>query len=406
MSAKCKCPVPLFAALACALSLCSAPGIAAPQTSTVPQSNPGRSSSAQAWVKAVISACGNPAPSDDANLAQNYPLMFGWYLFLRINCPAFPGPSTPVMWETWKPNYAVYQPGGKPPEPWGTLPPRKLLDQPEISGFTLLDKTGKPILNEIRLNKAAFQYVVQRRFYSKAAQLAFFNDPNGAPVQFPADSMEIKAAWLILTPGDPRNARYYTIQSLYVDPSGQAHRVLAGLTALHISSKVLHPNWFWTSFEQVDNQVRTQAPLTVPIPPNVQQLNKAVHDALPAGSVWRNYNMRGAMTAFTNADGSPAILANTQLETNFQLSSSCITCHNLATRGSETEGRLGFFLMTRTGVRGYTGAPGDAANKYFDAFQNPVCYDGSLGAFTNCEKPNPAIVYKRLDYVWSLREAN
>lgn len=402
--------VSLFPVLSFALSCCSAPAAPSAQISTPAQSGPGRSSSAPAGVKPSINACSNPAPPADASLAQSEPLTFGWNLFLSINCPvqpssAQPSPAQPVLWETWKPNYAVYLPGGRPPAPWGTLPPRVLLNQPEIDGTTLLDKTGQPILFEIRLNRAAFQYVVQRQLYSKAAQLAFFSDPNSLPVTFPADSLEIKAAWLILTPGDPGNARYYTTQSSYVDSSGRTHRVLAGLTALHISSKVL-PNWFWTSFEQVDNQVRTRAPQTVLIPPNVQKVNDAVHGALPAGSVWRNYNMRGAMTAFTNTDGSPAILSNTQLETNFQLSSSCITCHNLATRGSEMEGRLGFFLTTRTGVQGYTGATAAAANKYFDAFRNPVCYDNSRAVFTDCKTPNPAIVYKRLDYVWSLREAN
>jgi hypothetical protein len=395
----------LFPVLSFALCACIAPITSSPQVSVPPQKTPERPSSAAVRVQQVVNACVNPAAPNKAGFAPSDPLMFGWSLFLTINCPAQNGPAQPVVWETWKPNYAVYLPGGKPPAPWGTLPPRLLLDQPEIDGYTLLDRTGQPILEEIRMNKAAFQYVVQRQLYSKAAQLKFFNDSSSSPISFPKDSLEIKAAWLILAPGDPRNARYYTIQSSYVDLSGQSHKVLAGLTGLHISSKLL-PNWFWTSFEQVDNQVRTQAPQTVLIPPNVQNVNATVHAALPAGSVWRYYNMRGTQIAFTNSDGSPALLSNTQLETNFQLSSSCITCHDLATRGSLTEGRLGFFQMTSKGVRGYTGAPGAPSNQYFDAFQKRVCYDGSRLAFTDCKTINPAIVYKRLDYVWSLREAN
>jgi len=374
------------------------------QTSCAAPKESGTASKAPAQVQQVVDVCSNPTAASNASLAQSDPMSFGWNLFLSINCPAQSGPAQPVLWETWKPNYAVYLPGGKPPAPWGTLPPRVLLDQPEIDGFTLLDKTGKPILLEIRMNKPTFDYVVQRQLYSKAAQLKFFNDPTSAPIAFPTDSLEIKAAWLILTPGDPRNSGYYTIQSSYVDGNGQTHNILAGLTALHITSKVV-PNWFWTTFEQVDNQVRTEAPATVLIPPDVQKFNDMMHAALPPGSVWRNYNMRGTQIAFTNPDGSPTILSNTQIETRFQLSSSCITCHDLATRGSATQGRLAFIQMANNGVQGYTGALGSPSNHYTDAFDKPVCYNGSLGAFTDCKTPNPTVVYKRMDFVWSLREA-
>ena len=396
--------VRLFRILTFALCVVGTAVTSLPQAPPVPKKAPVKAAPIPARMKQVVSVCTNPPAPNDARTAQSDPMSFGWSLFLSINCPAQPGSAQPVLWETWKPNYAVYLPGGKPPAPWGTLPPRVLLDQPEIDGFTLLDKTGKPILFEIRMNKSTFDYVVQRQLYSKAAQLQFFNDPTSAPIAFPTDSLEIKAAWLILPPGDPRNSRYYTIQSSYVDQGGQTHRVLAGLTALHISSKVL-PNWFWTTFEQVDNQVRTRAPATVLIPPAVKNFNDMIHASLPTGSVWKNYNMRGTQIDFTNPNGSPTLLSNTQVETRFQLSSSCITCHDLATRGSQTQGRLAFIQMTNKGVQGYTGALGSPSNRYTDAFDKPVCYNGSLGAFTDCKTPNPTVVYKRMDFVWSLREA-
>ena len=128
-----------------------------------------------------------------------------------------------------KPNYAVYLAGGKTPDPWGSLPTRVLLNQPEIDGTSLLDSNQNPVLNEIRMNQAAFEYIVQRTLYSKKGQLAFFNDPKSPQVQFPAEAMEIKAAWLILTPGDARNSRYYTIESGYFDQNKTWHPVLAGL---------------------------------------------------------------------------------------------------------------------------------------------------------------------------------
>jgi hypothetical protein len=392
----------LLAVLSLAICACGT-GKNPPQASTAAQTVPGASAPG-ARPQSIADICANPTAATDARSAQSDPLHFGWLLFLAIDCPAQSGAAQPVLWETWKPNYGVYLAGGQPPPPWGTLPPRVLLDQPEIDGQTLLDKNGQPVLNEIRMNKAVFDYIVQRQFYSKAAQIAFFNDPSSLPVTFPPESFEIKASWLILTPGDPANARFYTIQSSYVDQSGKSHPVLAGLTGLHIASKVI-PNWFWTTFEQVDNQLTTRAPATVLIPPDVQKVNDDMHAALPPTSVWRYYNMRGVMTAFTNPGGSAPILSNTQLETAFQRSSSCITCHRLSTRGSASEGRLGFFQHTSTGIQGYVGSPGDPSNKYFDPFGTTVCYDPTQIVFNNCKTPNPAIVYKTLDYVWSLREA-
>ena len=111
-------------------------------------------------------------------------------------------------------------------------------------------------------------------------------------------------------------------------------------------------------------------------------------------------------TEFTNPDGSPALLANTLLETNFQLSSSCITCHNTASRGSASQGRLAFFQTSASGTAGYVGAMESPSNKYVDASGNPVCYDsGPSRVFTDCKAADPAVVYKTLDYVWLLREA-
>ena len=406
----------LCSVLICGVCACggtgSAPG-SAPRGSAsqapAPPASPAPSVPTAAQI--VASACassqgpsGGQATTSDASFATRDPALFAWLLFLSINCPANPGLSQPVIWETWKPDTSVYLPGGAAPAPWSApLPPRMLLDQPEIDGYTLLDDHGLPVLNEIRLNQATFEYVVQRQLYSKAGQLAFFTDPHSAPVVFPADAMEIKAAWLILTPGDPANANYYSINASYVDGAGQTHQVLAGLAGLHISSKIL-PNWFWTTFEQEDNQETTQAPQTVPIAPDVHAVNAAIHAALPTNSIWRHYNQRGAQIDFTGVGGTPTLLSDTLLETRFQKSSSCITCHALSTRGSEQEGRVAFFRVGN-GMQGYVGTLNSPSNKYFDPFQKPVCYSASVPGFTDCNPTRPAVVYKMLDFVWSLREA-
>jgi hypothetical protein len=258
------------------------------------------------------------------------------------------------------------------------------------------------------MNEPAFNYILGRELYSKDGQLKFFNapatDPVGAPVVFPPDAIEIKAAWLILNLDDPRASRYYTIPYEFVDKDGKTQSVLAGLSGFHITSKIL-PNWVWATFEQVDNQVMTPAPQTLPTSPSVQKLNDQIHSGLPADSPWKYYDLRGTQTAFTDANNEPTLLANTLIETDFQNSSSCITCHGLASRGAAAQGRLEFFNTTN-GVQGYIGNFDDPGNIYYDK-SSPrvqVCFNAQLSAFSPCDDPTQ-VVYKLMDFVWSLREA-
>ncbi len=345
--------------------------------------------------------------TDAATIAGNDPDLFAWLMFLYINCPSGDTPPS-AIWETWKPNYAVYLPGGATPDPWGApLPPRMLSADPEISGYKLLDDNGNPALYEIRMNKDTFEYIVSRQLYSRAGQLAFFNapstDPVGAPVVFPTAALEIKAVWLILEQNDPRASRYYTTTAQYVDENGDTQTVFVGLSGLHITSKVL-PNWLWATFEQVDNQTVTPAPAVYPVTPTAQTLNDEVHAAIDPQSVWQYYNLRGTQTTFTDANNQPTLLANTLIETDFQKSSSCITCHALASRGSVDQGRLAFFNTANNGIAGYIGALDDPNNTFYDADGDPVCYNAAASAFTACND-NTKIVYKLVDFVWSLREA-
>jgi hypothetical protein len=351
-------------------------------------------------VSSLANPCANAAALQNAATANDHPYLFAWALFLYLNCPAQSATTSPLVWETWKPVQDVYLPSGQTPAPWGSpLGPRVLLDRPEIDGYSLLDIKGQPVLEEIRMNQSAFDYIVQRTLYSKAGQLAFFTGP-AAPIAFPADAIEIKAAWLILDPNDPATKTYYTVQASYTDLKGQSHSVLAGLAGFHISSKVI-PNWFWTTFEHTGNQQMTKAPNVYPDPPAVRRFNDAVHAVLPPDSVWRNYNMRGTQTEFTESN-LPTLLSNTLLETRFQKTSSCITCHDLSTRGSDSEGRLGLWARNYKGRVGDLGAP---SNHYKDTLGKRVCYNQSLSAFTRCSAPNPEIIFKQMDFVWSLREA-
>src|SRR4051812_43938936 len=88
--------------------------------------------------QSVTAACTSSSGYRTPDFVQRSPHVAGWLLFLAVNCPAESGQSQPLVWETWKPNYAVYLAGGTPPAAWrAPLPQRVLLDQPEIVGHSL-----------------------------------------------------------------------------------------------------------------------------------------------------------------------------------------------------------------------------------------------------------------------------
>ena len=90
--------------------------------------------------------------------------------------------------------------------------------------------------------------------------------------------------------------------------------------------------------------------------------------------------LNGVQTEFT-AGGQPTLLANTQIETRFQKSSSCMTCHALASVSTGPKPRLDFFTMKAGNLAGPTGQP-------------PTAPFG----------PAPD-QFSALDFVWSMREA-
>lgn len=366
---------------------------------------------ATSMLEMTIQDCSNTQAQDDLQqLVDESTNIFGWLMFLSLNCEE-EGQST-LLWETWKPTYAVYLPGGATPEPWGSpLPPRVLLDETQISGYQLNNTDQQPMLYEIRMNETTFDYILNRTLYSRAGQVEFFNadpsTPEGATIDFPWEAIEIKAAWIILEQGNPINDSYYTIESQYIDDDGMTHDVLVGLGGFHITSKIL-PDWVWITFENINNpQLVTDETVDpkIPTPQNVQELNITVHNLLPSDSVWKNYNLVNTQIVFVVDDGSPTLLANTLIETDFQLSSSCITCHALSARGSNSDGMLGFWNVTNDGIEGYTGNLSTESDVYYDPFDNTVCYDASMEVFTDCATTNPQTVYKMLDFVWSLRRA-
>jgi hypothetical protein len=155
---------------------------------------------------------------------------------------------------------------------------------------------------------------------------------------------------------------------------------VVGLNGLHITSKIL-PQWFWCTFEQIDNPITTPAKLALPIAADVQLLNKEMQRAM-AGMKWAYYRLDGVQTLDANdpnaasciVNSKDSCLANSQIETYFQGSSSCLTCHSTASIGPDGK-RYSLWTFRGGNQQGHMGSP------------------------------PPMKSYVPLDFVWSMREA-
>jgi len=354
-------------------------------------------------------------------MAVTEPDCYAWRLFIALNWPADVskkladpakafGSNGPLVWETWRnarsdaPD-SVFPLKGADPGPWLDAPitasvadrfekPEAPLQLQEFlatleahggGAQAFDDATAGKSVNETRLNRETFEFVRGRGLYNLDGQEKLFKD-GVETISFPVRSKEVKAQWRVISEAD--KPRYYWVQS--TTPQGVK---IFGLTSLHITTKDL-PNWFWATFEHIDN--KDPAPATPDRPrafgwqlPSVDRFAcpTAPHDcvSIPAGiglegTHWENYRMRGTQTDFVDTRGRAIRLANSQPEGPFQMTSSCITCHALASISDKpgAEQRLPFFDDQG---RGPLGVP----TGFFDA-------QGKMQ-------------YTQLDFVWSLFRA-
>jgi hypothetical protein len=353
-----------------------------------------------------------------AENAENESLSYGWNMFLYVNWPAKAGPAdrgvpntarpfgkmgTPVVWTTWKSTAEVYRLAGTAPEPWTTaepvppevasvkLPPadngdnwQRMTDDVQVDGFNLLDSNDQKILYEIRMNAATFGSIVSEKLYNVQGQMQ--RAAAKGALDFPFNAMEVKAAWRWIDPKDKGTAcdasHYFTTKGYAVIKDNNGDLVgyrtgLMGLTGLHIITKALD-QWVWITFEQVDNSKCTKVKRQIRIAGNVGNTSQAPKADIK-GTRWENYEMVGVQTSEETA-GQPILLANTQIESQFQTRSSCMTCHALSSVAASK--------------------PADPTvpirRSFVDASASPPYFIG----------PPPSLgMYKFQDYVWSLRKA-
>jgi len=248
----------------------------------------------------------------------------------------------------------------------------------EAVGGVVTDQLGRWLRYEKLMNQIEYGAITSNNWY----RLSVLNGL--ASITLPPNSLELKATWKILTPQEIAGGRYYTTSAIVYNtpdhaPSPGANPVTLGLVGLHIIHKTpSQPGFFWSTFEQVDNDkvffnpkskapINTQTapagkpyvelmqngtPINAPVQikrvtpiPADPKLN-AYYQKLLAGSVFANYRLISTQWQTGGAQqGTPGNVANIVTETYFQKvsntvkppnrpSTGCLACHIGATSAS------------------------------------------------------------------------
>ena len=364
---------------------------------------------------------------DDAAMAMRDPDRFAWLQFVALTWPANVdtraadtakayGADGPVVFETWALKDQVYLAGGAKPPAWDDLPfATRALDGKPLAKLVALFRQVDPVPpgsdadqhEEVRMNRAAFDYIRSGGIYSKEGQQRVYYA--GGTIAFPPDAIEVKAAWRAIDEADkPR----YQWADLTDPTSGKT--VTYGLTALHVLSKVL-PNGHWATFEHVDNPYRmgihdegwlNPSRDSLACPRDNLACNLAPKGIGLEGTHWENYRLRGTQIDYIDAFGNPTILANSQLETGIQPTSSCMSCHARASIGPNRNVAASF-----ADSKAHPPAPPTAMGPDVVKFMPDGTVEGYVGPpepgsfLLPGQQPGGMQTYMRLDFVWSLRNA-
>ncbi len=231
-----------------------------------------------------------------------------WQNFVALNWPALAGqrgmPDTnakfgaagPTVWETYKTADQTFLPGARNPGPWNqptlmaTLQAglaeqvatgavrhltrtskvsravlasiarnRKLAAQvidsiTQAGGGTLYDLNGNPVYYEIAMNQDQYTFIVQNGLYNANTQAGFaqkqtFALPAGKTQYGSFGSIELKAAWKVLSATEQNSGRFHTIQALL---GGSQTPVTVGLVGFHVFIPDVAQG-VWATFAQIDN---------------------------------------------------------------------------------------------------------------------------------------------------------
>lgn len=242
--------------------------------------------------------------------------VYSWNIFFALNWPATtatkgPAPCNlqngvardcneplpkgdygPTVWETYKPDWAVFQgsaAGAIAPAGWNCpldplpgcdsveahdaaearLPVLRMIikDANTAQEFLqagtfapLIDQNGSFVRFEMRMNEDEFNTIDAAKLWDSRNQTGDVNlQPEGSIPNKIVGPVEVKAAWKILTSADDKE-RFHTraVEIAWPNPDRKnkylCKQYTMGLVGLHIAHKTRRaPQWIWSTFEQVDN---------------------------------------------------------------------------------------------------------------------------------------------------------
>jgi hypothetical protein len=225
------------------------------------------------------------------------------------------GDYGPTVWETYKPDSAVFrgdEKGAIAPAGWNCpleplpgcdsvegvtaaaarLPVLRMITEDANSAHEflqagsfapLIDQNGSFVRYEMRMNRDEFEYIDAHKLWDSNQHTEDVNfQPVGSTENKTMGPIEVKAAWKVLTEKDDRE-RFHsrTVEVAWPNPAKKGKylckQYTMGLVGLHIAHKTQHaPQWIWSTFEQVDNYKGPHPSLADPAcdaakcPPNVQ----------------------------------------------------------------------------------------------------------------------------------------
>lgn len=313
-----------------------------------------------------------PVAGPVPNPAMNLPDMVAWDLFTQVVQPA-PSlgpppagkgllPPAPMTFETWASDELTFGTAAAPVFPrqldriaprtgrptlmmgHGALTRGAAASTAQLAPNTLHDAARE----EVRRNRAAFDYIVQNRLWTVTGLQAAF----GKTIKFPIDSIEVKTNWLNMA----QMKQYYPRAVAGTEAAvRQNFAVVTGsdglpyaMVSMHVISKLV-PNWTWATFEHQANPGRCDIIGCVDSygaqRPNVRPQAKPEQGYGPCAKTpavanlmksrklapqLANYCLKGSQTDFTDPTGVPIRLGNSVTEGGFVDRSSCMTCHGTA----------------------------------------------------------------------------
>lgn len=329
------------------------------------------------------------------------PETMAWNWFVCLNQPAAGG-NPNREWETMKPSDQVYLPNGAAPGAYASQvpPPDAVVKQAKAQGLDMsrtlhslnatqqvdglilqmggavpASQKGNPVRFQLLMGQDTFDYIVQRGVYNMNGQAALASN-----LAFPATAWELKSAWLWIGADTAykqtlANDGYYIAQGYYQNGDGSYEVGYAALSGLHVVNK-LNANWVWTTFENVNNSkyTVTNAPSAAPM----TNTTGPTAAAKPVNTQFQANNPALAKYELIGVEFQPItqVLANSQLESAFQSTSSCLACHGTAAYSIDN----GYFNFAMKGQGGITYPTSPLPESDFKD-------------------------YKKLDFVWSLKRA-